>query len=87
MPLSNGDKANFETLREAVLNGDVALLECRIVGTDTPAAVICAVNQESDHSLTFVPIAQLFAGDPYTLLDPPHPGHSDCAAPGDFNRN
>ena len=73
MPLSVGDKANFETLREAMLNGDVALLECQLISTGQPAAVICAVNRESEQSLTFVPIARLFAGDPYALLNPPHP--------------
>lgn len=81
MPLSVGDKANFETLREAMLNGDVALLECQLVGTDQPAAVICAVNRESDQSVAFVPIAQLFVGDPYTLLNPPHPNQPGFASP------
>ncbi len=73
MPLSDGDKANFETLRQAVQNGDVALVECQLVSTGASTAVICAVNREASESLSFVPIAQLFSGDPYTLLNPPHP--------------
>ncbi|MDB5336022.1 MAG: hypothetical protein JWN70_1641 [Planctomycetaceae bacterium] len=85
MPLSDGDKANFETLRQAFQNGDVALLECQLVSTGALTAVICAVNREASESLAFVPIAQLFAGDPYTLLNPPHPGHPRFAALGDVS--
>ncbi len=81
MALTAGDQANFETLREAMLNGDVALLECQLVSTGQSAAVICAVNRESDQSLAFVPIAQLFPGDPYTLFNPPHPNQPGFASP------
>lgn len=73
MRLSDGDKANFETLRQAFQQGDVALLECQLAATGEPTAVICAVNRGADQSLAFVPIAQLFADDPYTLLTPPQP--------------
>lgn len=80
MPLAAGDKANFETLREAMLNGDVALLECQCVSTGQPVAAICAVNRGSDQSFDFVPIAQLFAGDPYKLLNPPYPDPPSVAS-------
>ncbi|MES2793336.1 MAG: DUF6117 family protein [Planctomycetota bacterium] len=80
MPLPVGDKANFETLREAILHGDVALLECQLVSTGKTAAVICAVNREPGPSFGFVPLAQLFAGDPYTLLNPPHSDQPGFAA-------
>ena len=80
MPISVGDKANFETLLEAVLDGDVALLECQLVITGQPATVICALNREPNQSLAFVPIAQLFAGDPYSLLHPPHPDRPGFAS-------
>ena len=83
MPLSDGDKANFETLRAAFEQSDVALLECKLVGTGECTAVICAVIREPDQCLAFVPIAQLFAGDPYTQLNPPHPDHSGFATEND----
>lgn len=83
MPLSEGEKANFETLRAAFEQGDVALLECQLVRTGESTAVICAVNREPDQSLAFVPIAQLFAGDPYTQLNPRHPVHSGFANEND----
>lgn len=85
MPLSDGDKANFETLRQAIHNGDVALVECQLVNTGALTAVVCAVNCEVGESLAFVPIAQLFAVDPYTLLNPPHPSHPGFAAQGEVS--
>jgi hypothetical protein len=71
MSLTDSNKSNFETLRQAIKNGDAALMECQLVSTGEPVAVICAVNREVDQSLTFVPIAQLFASNPYSLLNPP----------------
>ncbi|MDB5337366.1 MAG: hypothetical protein JWN70_2985 [Planctomycetaceae bacterium] len=73
MPLSVGDKVNFETLREAMFNGDVEHLECQLMSTGESAAVNCAVNREPDQHFAFVPPAQLVGGDPYTLLNPPLP--------------
>jgi hypothetical protein len=71
MPLSNADKSNFETLRQAVQNGEAALMECQLVSTGEPVSVICAVNRDAAESFAFVPIAQLFSSNPYTLLNPP----------------
>lgn len=65
-------KPNFETLREAFENGDVALLECRLKTTGEQVAVVVAVNRESDE-LAFVPFAMMFNGDPYEMLNPPNP--------------
>lgn len=73
MSLSDQDKANFETLRDAIRNGDAALLECQFLSTGQPTPVICAVNRHLDNSLEFVPIAQLFTRNPYTVLTPPDP--------------
>ena len=62
--------ANFETIKQAFENGDVALLECQLKSTGERVAVITAVNQE-DGELCFVPFAMLFNGNPYELLNPP----------------
>ena len=72
MPLSVGDKQNFETLRRAVLAGDAALLECQSVATGEPMAVICAANRLDDGDAEFVPLATLFAGNPYCAVNPPN---------------
>ena len=86
MPLSPGDKANFETLQTAALHRDLALMECQLVSTGEAVAVICAVNRELDQSFTFVPLAQLFIGDPYSLLNPPHPDQPGFAPQEDVSR-
>ena len=67
-----GCKANFETLCQAVKNGDAALLDCRLRETGESVAVVCAVNSGDDYE--FVPLAALFSDDPYQLLDPPDSG-------------
>ena len=63
---------NFETLREAFLNRDAALLECQLKTTGELVAVVVAVNQDAD-DFAFVPIAMMFNGNPYECLNPPKP--------------
>ena len=67
-------KPNFETLQEAFVNGDVALMECQLKSTGEPVAVVVAVNREGDE-FSFVPFAMMFNGNPYEQLNPPNP---DC---------
>ena len=63
---------NFETLREAFENRDVALLECQLKTTGESVAVVVAVNRD-DNEFSFVPIAMMFNGNPYEFLNPPDP--------------
>ncbi len=63
---------NFETLREAFLNRDVALLECQLKTTGEVVAVVAAVNHDTDE-FAFVPIAMMFNGNPYECLNAPNP--------------
>jgi hypothetical protein len=63
---------NFETLREAFLNRDVALLECQLKTTGELVAVVVAVNRD-DNEFAFVPIAMMFNGNSYECLNPPKP--------------
>ena len=63
---------NFETLRAAFQNNDVALLECQLKTTGEAVAVVVAVNRDVDE-FTFVPIAMMFNGNPYQCLNPPNP--------------
>ena len=74
MPLSKGCKQNFDTLRRAVRIGDAALLECQLVATGEPVAVICAANRLADGSVEFVPLAMMFSDNPYQAVNPPKPG-------------
>jgi hypothetical protein len=73
MPLSQGYRKNFNTLRRAFLAGDAALMECQLAATGEPVAVICAANRLSDSSVEFVPFATLFSGNPYEAFNPPKP--------------
>lgn len=73
MSLSVGCRMNFETLQQAFQNGDVALMECQLVATGEPVAVVCAANRQGDGSVEFAPFAMLFPGNPYEMLNPPQP--------------
>lgn len=72
MPLSDGDRANFDTLLRAVRAGDAALVECSSLDTGEPVSVICAAQSTSRGDIELVPLAQLFRRNPYELLHPPH---------------
>ena len=56
MALLPGHKQNFDTLRQAFLAGDVALMECQLVATGEPVAVICAANRQDDGAIDFAPL-------------------------------
>ena len=73
MALLPGYRANFDTLRQAFLAGDAALMECQLAATGEPVAVVCAANRHDDGSVEFAPFAMLFDGNPYEMLNPPKP--------------
>lgn len=71
MPLSDGDRANFDTLLRAVRAGDAALVACSTLDGGEPISVICAVQPTAGGEIELVPLAQMFRGNPYELLQPP----------------
>ena len=73
MALRPGDRMNFDTIRQAFLNGDAALMECQLAATGEQVAVVCAANRQGDGSVEFAPFALLFDGNPYEMLNPPNP--------------
>ena len=73
MPLLAGHKANFDTLREAFLAGDAALMDCQLAATGEEVAVICAATRLPDGEVEFAPFAMLFNDNPYKLVNPPNP--------------
>lgn len=73
MSLLPGHRANFDTLRQAFLSGDVALMECQLAATGENVAVICAANRQDDGGVAFVPFAMFFNDNPYRLVNPPSP--------------
>jgi hypothetical protein len=73
MAIPMGHKQNFDTLIEAVRDGNVALMECQLAATGETVAVICAVNRLPNEEAQFVPFAMFFNGNPYEALNPPKP--------------
>jgi hypothetical protein len=73
MALHQADIANFETLKCAAANGDLALMECVDAATGEYRAVICAVEFDGEE-YQFVPIAEMAHTDPYTQWVPPAGG-------------
>ena len=63
--ISDAHKTNFETLKVAFTNGDIALMEVyeRIGGK--PVTMLCAVYQDEEEQYNFVPLAQMCEGNPY----------------------
>ena len=62
-------EANFETLRQAFLNGHVCLMECTDTVTKEKVAVICAINVDTKYEM--VPMAVFHNGNPYERFIPP----------------
>ncbi len=81
MSIPVGHKQNFETLRQAVLAGDVALIECQHAISGETVAVVCAVTRHTDtpeREFEFVPVAMMFNDNPYTMINPPDPDGGFC---------
>jgi hypothetical protein len=73
MALVEGHKQNFDTLRQAFLAGDAALMECQLTATGEPVAVLCAANRLPNGEVEFVPFGMFFNGNPYEMVNPPNP--------------
>lgn len=70
MTIAKGHKANFETLKRASANGDLALMECVDKATGKSVIAICAVSFDGEE-YEFTPLAKMFDGNPYKELVPP----------------
>lgn len=65
-----GHKNNFEMLKKAFQNNDVALMDCVEKATGEHVAVICAIVKDGD-GFQFTPFARFFNGNPFEMLIPP----------------
>ena len=70
MTIVQQQRSNFETIKAAFEQGDVALLECQLKSTGERVAVITAVNYDGNE-YNLVPFAMMFNGNPYEMLYPP----------------
>jgi hypothetical protein len=71
MALRPGDIRNFETLKAAFINDEVALVECTLKTTGEYRAVICAAVKTLEGGVNMTPFALLPWDDPFILLAPP----------------
>jgi len=71
MSIAAGYKSNFETLKSAFDNGDVALVECTDKATGKPVVALCAVQTTPERMVEITPFAKMFDGNPYEELLPP----------------
>ena len=69
--IEKGYRENFETLRRACKNDDLALVDCQDKTTGKPVRVLCAMQTEDDGEISMIPLARLFDGNPYDELNPP----------------
>lgn len=72
--LKPGDRANFETLKRAFLEGDAALLECTNTKGEYVAVICAAYQDEETKEIVMTPFAKLFEGNPYDEVTPPGDG-------------
>ena len=79
MAIATGHRKNFDTLRRAFANGDVALMECQLAATGEDVTVLCAANRLPDNEIEFAPFAMMFNDDPYRLLNPPKAEGGFCS--------
>lgn len=68
--ISEGHKRNFETLKRAAADGNLALMECTDAKTSEVRIVICAVSQVHDEYV-MTPFGHLCNGNPYEEYLPP----------------
>lgn len=69
-PLKEGDVANFETMRLAFRNGDLALVRSRRKSDGKEVALVCAMGYE-DGVYYPVPLAVMVEGNPFDDFNDP----------------
>lgn len=70
--ITEGYKSNFETLKRAADDGNLAIMDCQDKVTGEQVIVICAVGFDGvEYQL--VPLAKMFNGNPFDELNPPLP--------------
>lgn len=72
MAIPDHARTNFDTLRRAASDGNLALMECLDASTREPRYVLCAVGRNGG-DYVFTPFGHLADGDPYGAYLPPDP--------------
>ena len=69
--LRDGDKANFETLQKACLNGDLCLVSATRKSDGAQVALVCAMDTSVPKSYRPVPLAVMVEDNPYEMFEDP----------------
>ena len=69
--LRKGDRANFQTLLRAADDGALALVSTIRKADQQPVALVCAMQQNPDETITPVPFAVMVEGNPFELFGDP----------------
>ena len=68
--LRKGDTANFETLKKAGINGDLALVSAIRKSDGKSVALVCAMGWDGESYLP-APLAVMVEGNPFELFHDP----------------
>lgn len=71
--IPDGYRHNFNQLLRAARNNDLALVETTRKRNGKPVFVVCAITTKDDGSVFMIPMAMMFDGDPFAMLNPPAP--------------
>lgn len=63
--------ANFNTMLRAADAGDLALVSAVRKSNQEPVALICAMQQNEDGTITPMPFAELISGNPFETYEDP----------------
>ena len=69
--LSLGYRNNFDTLERACQAGDLALVSAIRKADQQPVALVCAMNQNDDGTITPIPLAVMCEGNPFEDFEDP----------------
>ena len=69
--LTEGYRENFETLRLACFNHDLALVSGIRKSDQQPVALVCAMQKNDDGTITPIPLAVMCEGNPFEDFEDP----------------
>lgn len=69
--LRRGDSHNFDTLLRAADDGALALVSAIRKADQQPVALVCAMQENEDETITPVPFAVMVEGNPFELFEDP----------------
>lgn len=71
IPLTEGYRANFNTMLKAAAAGDLALVSAVRKSDQAPVALVCAMQVNDDETITPVPFAVMCEGNPFEAFEDP----------------